>query len=166
MRLSLLLIAAAVQQTLAAALVVTQPEIPKQLEKRAAWRSSCDIPIGFKPGTTILFATCSKAGGGGGHYTELELNNCFRNENGQILVSTELLDPYGRANRMNSMAVLASPSPVEIAGLRAGCRCSCHAIAKILLEISSLPQSTHVSCLFKLLALAMKTSSVLISFCS
>jgi hypothetical protein len=91
MKLSLLLFAATVQQTFAAALGVTQPEIPKQLEKRAAWRSSCDTPIGFKSGTTILFATCARAGGGGGHYTELELNNCFRNENGNLLVSMQTI---------------------------------------------------------------------------
>ncbi|KAH8679733.1 Cyanovirin-N [Tricladium varicosporioides] len=84
MKLSLLLIATAVQQTIAAALAGIQFEDPKQLEKRTLWSLWCTSgkgQYGLVAGTTIFWAHCQRIDGSW-NYTELELNNCFYNDDG------------------------------------------------------------------------------------
>jgi len=88
MKFSTILIAGAIQQTLAAAVAITEPEVSQQLQKRYEWDDSYSLQnVGLLSGTTILYANCQEDNGSY-HYTELELNICFNNNNGIIYVSS------------------------------------------------------------------------------
>jgi hypothetical protein len=110
MKLSIILMAAAVQQALTAAIVNAEP---RKLVERSNWYGTC-YSASLLSGTTILQANCYNAAGSP-HYTQLELNNCFNNNNGQIYVSNQLLNPSSTSKGMNSSAVLASDLAAAIA---------------------------------------------------
>jgi hypothetical protein len=110
MKSSIILMAAAVQQALTAAIAIAEPG---KLVERANWYDTC-YSASLLSGTTILQAYCYNAAGSP-HYTQLELNNCFNNNNGQIYVSNRVLNPSSTSKGMNSSAVLASDLAAAIA---------------------------------------------------
>ena len=70
MKISIVLIVVGIQQALAGGFIDT-----------------CSAKAtGTKPGTTIMHSECKREDGST-NYTELELNNCFNNNNGGLYVS-------------------------------------------------------------------------------